>query len=185
MRYIILAILFFLLNGCSLKLSENVPKEQYYILEYSGKEKCQNSSDKHLLFIDLVKASLDVDTRFINVKNGYKFDKLDGAKFVALPTEMVRKAVFKSFYSSCKIEPKIVMKDDSYIFKSEISALQIDKSRNVAIFEMIYSVDKETKSLVSDIKRVEVSIKKDEITAINEAMSLALDAILHDIENKL
>lgn len=185
MRYIFLSIMLIFFNGCNLKLMENAPKEEYYILDYSSGKKCLDNGEKTLLFIDIMKASSEVDTRFVNVKNGYKYDKINGIKFASLPSEMVRKAIFKAFYSSCKIEPKLVMKNGAYIFKSEILTLQVDKSRNIAIFEMMYSVDKETKSLFSDIKRSEVDISGDNVMdAINKAMSTTLDAILDDIENK-
>lgn len=186
MRYIFLSILLFLLGGCSLKLTQDVLKEQYYLLEYNDNNKCEKTAEKTAFFIDFIKASSEIDTRFINLKDGYKFDKFNGYKFAALPSEMVRKAVFKSFYSNCDIEPKFVMKDGYLIFKSEILALYIDKKTNVAVFEMMYSVDKETKSLFSGVKKSEVKISaNDKIGSINKAMNLTINSILSDIKEHL
>lgn len=185
MRYINFVILLFLFNACSFKLSENTQKDEYYVLEYSGKKMCKDVFDKKILFIDTIKASTQIDTRFINIKDGYKFHRLSGAKFIDFPSEFVRKAIIKAFYLSCKIEPRLVLNDNSYIFKSEILAFHIDKNKNVAVFEIAYSLDKKGKSVFSNIKRKEIKIKNDAIDSMNEVMRETINSILDDIENKL
>lgn len=185
MRYINFIILFFLFNGCSFKLSENTQKDEYYLLEYKDKKMCKNAFDKKTLFIDTISASTQIDTRFINIKDGNKFQRLNGAKFMDFPSEFVRKAIIKAFYLSCEIEPKLVLNNNSYIFKSEILAFHIDKNKNVAVFEIAYSLDKKGKSVFSNIKRKEIKIKNDGIDSMNEVMNETINSILDDIENKL
>lgn len=170
--------------GCSLKT--DIPQATMYEIYYANKE-CTAEKQEKLrknVYIERVSALDMVDTRQILIvadNNQIRF--LQDAKFVALPSEMIYKALVKGLYSNCAAKPIFSPNFDDLRLKISIISLQIrgDKAEVAFAYEL-FNANKSVKSgMINKELFCPNPSSKTIFDTINKTVNLAIDALLTDI----
>lgn len=188
MKNITLNFMYFILvtafAGCSLKT--DVPQATMYEIYYANKECAAEKRQEFRknVYIEKVSALDMVDTRQILIvaeNNQIRF--LQDAKFVALPSEMIYKALVKGLYSNCAAKPIFSPNFDDLRLKISVISLQIrgDKAEIAFAYEL-FNANKSIKSgMINKELFCPDPSSKTIFDTINKAVNLAIDTLLADI----
>lgn len=170
------------LCGC---IAKNANKENVYLLTFNA-QKSQKMAPQ-AIFIQTPKALLHNETKFILAKNGVKIDFLPNAKFMILPTQMLKDMIFSAFDASAKFEPKLQNSANLICFDAVILDLYIDKAQNSANFAISYEIRQKNQILQKGAKFSQIKIKSNDIddiiASLNSAVNLALSEIVGELES--
>ncbi|MBE2984336.1 membrane integrity-associated transporter subunit PqiC [Campylobacter sp. RM9344] len=171
-----------ILSGCSIKTT--VAQPDMYEIYYSNKECRAVKNASKNIYIDSVSALDLVDSRrILIVAENNKIRYLDDAKFVAMPSEMIYKALVKGVYSNCGLSPVFAPGTNDSRLKVNLISLQIRGDK--AEVTMAYELFNASRSIKSGIINKELFCpdpsSKTVFETINKTVNIAIDTLLSEI----
>lgn len=181
-RFSSLGVAVVLISGCSLKTQ--VPQATMYEIYYANAQCSAFSKERKNVYIENVSALDLVDTRqILIVAENNSINYLKEAKFVALPSEMIYKALVKGVYSNCGLKPVFSPNLEDLRLKVSLISLQIrgDKAEISLAYEMFNSKHSVKSGMINKQLFCPDPSAKTVFETINKATNLAIDELLAQV----
>lgn len=158
-------------SGC---LAKNAPKLSYYELGYDDSNSvniCDRRADT-LVNLAYIKVQNGYENRDIIIKDGINIDKLQDAKYISSPKDMLQKALILYLNSNCHLK----LSSDAKL-QMGLNITEISIWPDYAFIEIVLEIKDDNRVLSNEIISIKESYKSKPINALNLALNKALQKI--------
>lgn len=160
-----------MLSGC---LAKNAPKLSYYELGYDESKSAKICDRRSNLLVNLayIKAQNGYESRDIILKDGINIAKLENAKYISSPKDMLQKALILHLDSNCHLK----LSSDAKL-QMGLNIIEISIWPDYAFIEIALEIKDENRLLSNEIISIKESYTSKPIDALNLALNKALQRI--------
>ena len=159
-------------SGC---LAKNAPKLSYYELGYNNDSNVTQICDRRadlMLNLAYIKVQDGYNSRDIITKDGINVSKMNNAKYIASPKDMLKKALILYLNSNCHLK----LSSDAKL-QMGLNITEISIWPDYAFIEIVLEIKDDTRVLSNEIISIKESYKSKPIDALNLALNKALQKI--------